>query len=73
MLKYPLNQQEQIVVEKLFIENKTTNQVAQEMFITSSRVNQIKAKALVKLGKETPNRKTVAEIMDSGKNPQWSN
>ena len=49
MLTRPLNQQESIVVEKLYCENKTTNQVALEMRITPSRVYQIKSRALAKI------------------------
>ena len=49
MLTKPLNQQEALVVEKLYCENKTTNQVAYEMYMTPSRIYQIKARALAKI------------------------
>ena len=49
MLTYPLNQQEAIVVEKLYCENKKVSQVADEMLITKSRVYQIKLRALAKI------------------------
>lgn len=45
----PLNQQEAIVVEKLYCQNKTVSQVANEMYITESRVYQIKSRALAKI------------------------
>ena len=49
MLTRPLNQQEALVVEALYCQNKTTNQVAYEMRITPSRVYQIKLRALAKI------------------------
>lgn len=49
MLTRPLNQQEALVVEKLYCENKSANQVAEEMHITPSRVYQIKSMALAKI------------------------
>ena len=49
MLKKPLNQQEALVVEKLYCENKTAKQAATEMFMTTSRIYQIRARALAKI------------------------
>lgn len=49
MLTRPLNQQEALVVEKLYCENKSANQTAEEMHITPSRVYQIKLRALAKI------------------------
>ena len=49
MLKYPLNQEEAIVAELLFFQNKTISQVAYEMRITPSRVYQVRKRALVKI------------------------
>ena len=49
MLTRPLNQQEALVVEKLYCENKSANQTAEEMHITPSRVYQIKSMALAKI------------------------
>ena len=49
VLTRPLNQQEAIVIESLYCQNKSTNQVAYEMRITPSRVYQIKLRALAKI------------------------
>lgn len=45
----PLNQQEAMVVEKLYCQNKSVSQIADEMKITTSRVYQIKLRALAKI------------------------
>ena len=65
MLKYPLTQQEAIVVEKLYCENKTTKQVAYEMNLSSSRINDIKRQALAKIkfgNKPIPKSKPIWKI-----------
>lgn len=49
MLTKQLNQQEALVVEKLYCENKTPKQAAEEMFMSTSRIYQIRARALAKI------------------------
>lgn len=48
-MKYPLNQQESIVVELLFLQNQTIDQVAYEMRLSKSRIYELKRYALIKI------------------------
>ena len=72
-MKHPLNNKEKAVIESIYIKEETPSQVAKALGITESRIYQIRIKALAKLEADSPNSKTIAEIVESGRNPKWRN
>ena len=72
-MKHPLNNKEKTVIESIYIKEETPSQVAKALGITESRIYQIRIRALAKLEADRPNSKTIAEIVESGRNPQWRN